>query len=57
MSDHREVRKVYSKNERRMVEIPKDIRATVDAHKAFKRPAYYLKDKGSVESESKSNRG
>ena len=57
MSDHREVRKVYSKREGRMVEIPKDIRATVDAHKAFKRPAYYVKDKGSVESESKSNGG
>lgn len=40
-----------------MVEIPEGIRTTVDAYKAFKRPAYYLKDKGSVESESKSNRG
>lgn len=42
MSDHREVRKVYSKSEGRMVEIPKDIRTTVDAYKTFKRPAFQV---------------
>ena len=45
MSDHREVRKVYSKSEGRMVEIPKDIRATIDEHKAFKRPAFQVNKK------------
>lgn len=45
MSDHREVRKVYSKSERKMVEIPKDIRVTVDAYKTFKRPAFKVNKK------------
>ena len=28
-----------------MVEIPKDIRATIDEHKAFKRPAFQVNKK------------
>ena len=40
--DHREIRKLYSKSEGKMVDIPKDIRTTVDAYKAFKRPAFQV---------------
>ena len=45
MRDHREIRKLYSKSEGKMVDIPKDIRPTMDAYKAFKRPAFGSKNK------------
>lgn len=54
LRDHREIRKLYSKSEGKMVDIPKDIRPAMDAYKAFKRPAFdKVNRKGSVKSESK----
>lgn len=40
MSDNRQIKKMYSKEQGKMVEIPIEIRATVDAYKVFKRPAF-----------------
>lgn len=41
MSDNREIKRIYSTTEGKMIEIPQEHRTTVGAYKNFKRPAFF----------------
>ena len=51
MRDNRPIRKMYSKEQGKMITIPSDIRPTIEAYKAFKRPAFAGANKGEIASE------